>query len=210
VVNDDHRKRITFIDAEWHHMRGLGNYYAGETTMCPRTEAGMTVGKPKTKIYLDTSVLRSLYDDDRQDFRECTWRLWNRCMAGEYEVCISPTVVEELDGAPLNKRKRIRMAMETVEIQTLPKSAKAERLADEYVKQGVLSEKNRNDCLHLAYASVYDCDTLVSWNYRHLVRPTTSKGTKDVNSANQFGVIDIDSPAMLLGEEDPKWPSTAP
>jgi hypothetical protein len=39
--------------------------------------------------------------------------------------------------------------MKTARIQVLPESDKVERLADEYIKRGVLTEKNRNDCLHL-------------------------------------------------------------
>jgi predicted nucleic acid-binding protein len=163
---------------------------------------------PRPRIYLDTSVLRHLYADDRPDRRDCTWRLWNRCLAGDYLVVISSTVIKELDKAPEAKQKMILEAMSTVAIGTLSESDEVERLADEYVRHGVLSQKSHNDCMHLAYAAVYECDALVSWNFRHLVRTTTADRVRVVNSVNQYPRIAIVSPAILLGEGGLECPLT--
>jgi phage terminase large subunit-like protein len=55
-----------------------------------------------------------------------------------------------------------------------------------------------NDCMHMAYASVYICDVLVSWNFRHLVKARTMDGVRVVNENNRYGEIVIVSPAILL------------
>jgi predicted nucleic acid-binding protein len=89
--------------------------------------------------------------------------------------------------------------MKSVAIETLPESEAAEQLAAKYIEDGVLSQNHYNDCLHLAYATVYECDALVSWNFKHLVRASTVKGARTVNSTNRYGEIGIVSPATLIG-----------
>lgn len=35
--------------------------------------------------------------------------------------------------------------------------------------EGVLTKKSINDCLHVATAKFYSFETIVSWNFKHLV-----------------------------------------
>jgi hypothetical protein len=88
--------------------------------------------------------------------------------------------------------------MNNAKIKTLGGSDEIDRLAAEYVRQGILSAKNYNDCLHLAFASIGKCDALVSWNFRHLVSAITLNGARIANANNQYGEIAIVSPAILL------------
>jgi len=150
------------------------------------------------RIYLDTSVLSHLYADDAPEQMDSTWRLWEKCVAGDYKVFVSPVVFSELSDAPEPKRNQIFEAMKSVAIETLLASDAVERLAKNYIEDNVLSQKHYNDCLHLAYATIYECDALVSWNFKHLVRTSTNKGVRVVNSTNQYKEIGIVSPDKLL------------
>jgi len=156
------------------------------------------------KVYLDTSVLDYLCDTDRPDLTECTRRFRERCKAGDFQVFVSTVVYEELIGAPEHKRKLIRERMAELRIQDLPDSEEAERLADEYIGEAV-GRSQKNDRRHLAYATVYGCGTLASWNFSHLVRDRTNKGTRKVNLTNRYDTIIVVSPAMLMGEEEIPW-----
>ena len=58
------------------------------------------------------------------------------------------------------------------------------------------------DCLHIAFAVAYDCDIIVSWNFKHLVNYRTVSEVKIVNAINNYREINIVSPTMLLEEVD--------
>ena len=42
--------------------------------------------------------------------------------------------------------------------------------AQEYINREVISSKNRDDALHIACASVYEVDFLISYNFEHIVK----------------------------------------
>jgi hypothetical protein len=44
----------------------------------------------------------------------------------------------------------------------LRESDEVTELADRYIESGVLKEKDYDDCLHIAYAVVNDCDVILS------------------------------------------------
>jgi predicted nucleic acid-binding protein len=164
---------------------------------------------PRLKIYLDTSVISSLFPIDNRGAisqkaqwkSAFSWRLWANCLAGMYDVCISPTVVSELDGAPEAKRGRMFSEVGRISVEVLENTDAVKRLALEYVKRGVLKERDFADCMHLAFASVYRCDRLVSWNFKHLVNGSTASGANSVNAANRCGEIIVVSPDILLEGE---------
>ena len=76
------------------------------------------------------------------------------------------------------------------------------QLAREYITHGVLNEKSFDDCMHIAFAVVFDCDVIVSWNFKHLVNFKTINRVKIVNAINQYREISIITPTMLLEEGD--------
>jgi len=55
-------------------------------------------------------------------------------------------------------------------------------LANLYIKDKIIPEKKKEDALHIAISTVYDCDILLSWNFKHLAN---IKKQITVNSVNQ-------------------------
>jgi hypothetical protein len=41
-------------------------------------------------------------------------------------------------------------------------------LADAYLQQQIVPLKKRDDAFHVAYATVFEMDVLLSWNFKHL------------------------------------------
>jgi len=74
-------------------------------------------------------------------------------------------------------------------------------LAERYVKEGIISQKYRDDAIHIAAATVSGCDMLVSWNFRHIVRAKTIFGVNGVNKLMGYKEIQIVSPNMIVEEE---------
>lgn len=76
-------------------------------------------------------------------------------------------------------------------------------LQREYLNTGILSPKWSDDALHVAVATVAECDVIVSWNFKHLVnyRRITQYGM--VNEAHGYPAIDIYTPEeMLIDDEE--------
>ena len=71
-----------------------------------------------------------------------------------------------------------------------------------HLNHGVLKEKSFDDCMHIAFAVVYNCDVIISWNFKHLVNFRTINKVKIVNAINQYREVSIITPTMLLEEDD--------
>ena len=158
------------------------------------------------KIYLDTSVLGVLVGPEKADRKEATQRLWNRCKSNKYKVFMSRTVFDEIERAPEPIRTQIWQALESITYKRLEESEQVNDLANEYIAQGLLTDKQFDDCMHIAYAAFYKCDALVTWNIKHLARNKTNEGVRTVNLKNGIGMIKIMIPSILLNMENLKWP----
>lgn len=124
----------------------------------------------KLRIYLDTSVVNFLYADDAPDFRRVTEAFFTD-YAGRNELYGSDVLLRELDNDPdPERRKRHMDVLRRHDVAMLPSSRDDEvvRLADAYLKQEIVPVKNRDDALHVAYATVFEMDVLLSWNFKHL------------------------------------------
>ncbi len=43
-----------------------------------------------------------------------------------------------------------------------------QQLAQRYLKKGIIPKANMEDAFDVAYATIYEMDVLLSWNFRHL------------------------------------------
>lgn len=156
----------------------------------------------KLKLYLDTSTISHLYANDTPDKMRDTNSFWEDIVDGKYETYISPVTIDEIENCNEPKRSRMFKYLEEVDFQILSETPEIIRLADQYIVGGVLNEKSYADCLHIAFAVVYNCDIIVSWNFRHLANYKTINKVKVVNVMNHYKEISIMPPSMLLEEID--------
>ena len=154
----------------------------------------------KLKIYLDTSVVSHLFADDTPDKMEDTNKLWDDFKADKYDIFISAITAEELQKCSEPKRSKMVERLGEIVFLVLEETDEISNLANEYLSSGVLTNKSVDDCLHIAYAVVTNCDIIVSWNFKHLVNYRTINKVKVVNAVNHYKEISIISPTMLLEE----------
>jgi len=126
-----------------------------------------------------------------------TKNLWERIKAGEFEAFISPVVVLELDACPEPKRTTLTKWLRLIAYTLLQQTDEVLNLATQYLKAGILSPKSTRDRLHIAYACVYNCDMIVSWNFNHMVNYKTISGVKGANALAGYKEMPIYSPTML-------------
>jgi hypothetical protein len=154
----------------------------------------------KIRLYLDTSVISEI---DTDSYRGKITREFFRIVAessNDYELVISPVTMEELLDSPLEKRDKFIVVLKNNFHIKLPSNQDAENLAWLYVVENVLSDHHINDLTHIAYAVVFRCDYVVSWNMKHIVHPKTINGVNNVNILNNFNRIMIATPQLFTGE----------
>jgi len=75
-------------------------------------------------------------------------------------------------------------------------------LAEAYLQAGVVPERYREDCEHVAIATVARVDVLVSWNFRHIVRYDRIRQFSGVSLRRGYLAIEIRSPLEMVEYED--------
>lgn len=154
----------------------------------------------KLKIYLDTSVISHLQQEDVPEKMQETRELWEQFKKREdTEIVISSLVLTELSRC--NAQKLAFLLNELSQIQyTEARVANEEReLANIYLQSGVLKEKSLDDLTHIATAALNNCHYIISWNFKHFVNPKTINAVNAINLTLCLPQISIFSPTMMLG-----------
>ena len=144
----------------------------------------------KLNLYLDTSVIGGFFD---KEFANVTQLLFKNIFEDEFNIIISSVTEDELLTAPEQVRNLIGQIPNSSLIR-VNLTNEAVRLADAYIIDGVVGKTSRNDCLHIALATVNNADVLVSWNFKHIVNVLRIRGYNSVNLINGYKSIDIRSP----------------
>ncbi len=73
-------------------------------------------------------------------------------------------------------------------------------LADKYVLEGALSQKFHSDAQHIAISSILKVDSLVSWNFKHMVNFFRIRQYNSINLKFGYSTIDIRTPKEVTYE----------
>jgi predicted nucleic acid-binding protein len=157
----------------------------------------------KIKVYLDTSVISYLDQQDAPEQMKETREVWERIKAGHYEVFISDVVLRELaDCKEEAKRDLLIGHLAEIKYNLIAVDDDIAKLAEKIVTKGVLKQKNIDDCQHIAAAILSDCDIIVSWNFKHIVNVKTIRGIKVITTVEGYKDLLIYQPTALLNEEE--------
>ncbi len=123
----------------------------------------------KLRIYLDTSIINFLFADDAPEYKKITREFFNNYL-NEYDIYISELVYAEINRTKnTDKKKQLLKAIERYNLEVFDLlNNKIENLAKKYIKQKVVPVKKLDDALHIAFATYYEFDILLSWNFKHI------------------------------------------
>ena len=149
-------------------------------------------------LYVDTSVIGGYFD---REFAKETRELFDNLAHSRYDIMYSSVTENELLNAPGqvrnfletipdNRKKRVELTEEAV------------KLADTYIAESVVGKTSREDCFHIALATINKADILVSWNFKHIVNVFRIRGYNAVNLKSGYSQIDIRSPKEIINYED--------
>ena len=146
--------------------------------------------KKKTKIYVDTSVIGGCLDPE---FEQWSNGLFKDFKLGLFTPVISDIVVAEIAQAP---EKVILKYAELLDYNPVILELNVEviDLANAYIRRNILTENFLDDARHIAFASVFEVDLLVSWNFKHIVHYDRIRMFNSVNLENGYKQINIYSP----------------
>ena len=156
----------------------------------------------KLKVYLDTSVISHLLQEEVPEKMADTRQLWEMFKAGKYDVYLSTVTLEEIADCPEPNRSELRKCLEQIKYTILKITDEVEAVANKIVEMGVLTQKSYDDCQHIAAAVVEECNCIVSWNFKHIVRIKTINGVRAIANLSGYKPIDILSPTVLLESEE--------
>jgi len=156
----------------------------------------------KLKMYLDTSVISHLKQDDVPEKTEDTLLLWSEIKQGKFEVFISEITIAEVMDAAEPKQGIMLDYLNEIDYTVLRIDEDVRTFAGYLNEVGVLTAKRLDDCLHIGCAVVNNCDMIISWNFRHIVRVKTINGVRYVGSRLGYSDIGIYAPGMIISRED--------
>jgi hypothetical protein len=153
----------------------------------------------KLKIYLDTSVISHLDAHDAPEKMKETWMLWDIFTSNVYEVCVSDVTMEEIERCGINKKTVLFEYLSKIKFIEQRETNESLNLASKYIELNVLTEKSRDDCRHIALATVNEYDLIISWNFKHFVNIRIIDKIHAVNKLLGYKEIRIVPPLMLIG-----------
>lgn len=128
-------------------------------------------------------------------------KLFEAINAGKYEAYTSVLVMRELENAPEPKKSNMLALVEKYNLETLISQPDAEILAEFYVESGVIPASHFFDSLHVAMASVYELDCVISYNLHHINRDKTRLLATLINNKEGYGGIAIATAEEVLNNE---------
>ncbi len=150
------------------------------------------------RFYFDTSVFGGAFD---KEFEEPTLQLFERVKVGQVTCVFSDLTETELLDAPENVKLHFKsLAKENIERVIVTDEILT--LAYKYVEEKVVGQTSFDDCVHIATATIYKADILVSWNFKHIVNVYRIRGYNSVNIRSNYHSLEIRSPKEILEYED--------
>ena len=156
----------------------------------------------KLKVYLDTSVISHLLQEDVPEKMTDTRQLWKMFRTGKYEVYLSTVTLEELKGCSEPKQSQLFDYLGLIDYTLVQIDDHVADIAQQMIEMGILTKKSYDDCQHIGAAIVSECDCIISWNFKHIVNIKTIRGIRAITNLKGHKPIEILNPSVLLESEE--------
>ena len=153
----------------------------------------------KKTVYLD-STIPSYYFDEREGvkFQSKVTKKWKMEESKNFTIYISQITLNELSkGSYPNKDEVIQFAHE---YDVLPATDEIGRIAEIYIDNYLMPKDFEGDAVHLAYASYYKMDYLLTWNCNHLANANKKQHIRIINTKLNLSIPEIITPMKLFCE----------
>ncbi len=153
----------------------------------------------KKSAYLDTTV-PCYYFDERESLKypcEITRKWWDE-ESQNFDIFISVETIVELNRGDYPKKEKILEFVSKLEkLETTPE---INQIVEYYIKNTLMPKDQKGDAIHLAYASFYKMDFLLTWNCNHLANANKKPHIKIINARLDLFTPEIITPLELFTE----------
>jgi hypothetical protein len=157
----------------------------------------------KAKVYIETTIPSYLAARPSGDLliagHQKIGRDWWELRRPAFDLYVSELVLEESAAGDVVLAKRRLALLENIPI--LASNSAVTTLAEALVALGPIPPKAAADALHIAIASVYACDYLLTWNCRHIANAEIQRRARSVVDRRGFELPTICTPEELMGED---------
>lgn len=152
-------------------------------------------------VYIETTI-PSLYFDERTDAKTVARREWTRNWwdnhRHNYRLFTGAPVIEELSrGDHLRKKEKVELLRG---VEVLRQTDVVNEAVEVYIERYVMPRHPSGDAVHLALASFYKCDYLLTWNCVHLANANKFGHIRAVNILLGLHVPQLTTPLEMIGE----------
>jgi predicted nucleic acid-binding protein len=154
------------------------------------------------RLYLDTSVIGALFDEEMPERIRITRELLNLIMEGKHVGVISNIVLEEIDQGPEELKEKLLNEIRKVPFQVIVEDENSADLLEIYEQENFIRKGARLDLRHLSVATAFGVDAVVSWNFRDIVNIRTRRAVHSVNLRLGYPLIEIVSPEEVIEYEE--------
>ena len=156
----------------------------------------------KLKLYLETFVWNFFFANDAPEKRDITKEFFDSVQKGFYEIYVSDVVFREVNNAPEDRKGKIAKLIEQCAPIRLDTVEQAETLASIYLYKKIVPPAKKDDALHVAIATAFEMDAVITWNYRHLANLRKAELFHSANlEAGYFKKIEIVTPMEVAKYE---------
>lgn len=150
------------------------------------------------EFYVDTSVWGGCGDEE---FSEWTLPFFEQARQGEFIIVLSDVTLRELQRAPKDIRE-LPVTIPPNFLKLVSLTSEQLTLANRFVQEGALTTKFHSDAQHIAIATILKVDSLVSWNFKHMVNFFRIKQYNSINLKYGYSTIDIRTPREVIYEKE--------
>ncbi len=153
----------------------------------------------KKTVYLDSSIPSYLFDNREsiKTYVEITQAWWEQ-ERQNFDLWISQETIAELsEGIYPSQEKTLECVSQ---IQVLETDLQIAKIAQVYLDNYLMPRVLKGDALHLAYASFYKMDFLLTWNCNHLANANKKQHISIINTRLKLFTPELVTPSQLFTE----------
>jgi len=157
----------------------------------------------KPKLYLETTIPSYLVARPSRDLlvaaHQQITRDWWELRRLEFDLYVSELVLDEVragDAALASQRLDLLR-----DARALTSSNEIVELTEDLIAKGPIPRKAAADAAHIAIATVYGCEYLLTWNCRHIANAELRRGIWRVVEGYRYEAQALCTQEVMMGEE---------
>jgi hypothetical protein len=156
------------------------------------------------KVYLETTIPSYLAGRPSRDLlvagRQQITRDWWEFRKPAFDLYVSQAVIDEsAAGDPVVSKRRLELL---VNIPVLAMNDGIMELAEKLILGGPIPVRAAADAVHIAFATSYQCDYLLTWNCTHIANAEIQRRIRRVVAELGFELPVICTPEEFMGDDD--------